>query len=91
MKDYFFLEGGVYGSAMDEIVRKCAYMCAPGMYTEKQKQRLEKIAKKHRCLSAGKRWEITMKMKMIDQIVYCVIFSAIGVVIGCACIAATIV
>ena len=49
MKDYFFLEGGVYGSAMDEIVRKCAYMCAPGMYTEKQKQRLEKIAKKHRC------------------------------------------
>lgn len=32
-----------------------------------------------------------MKMKMIDQIVYCVIFSAIGVVIGCACIAATIV
>ena len=54
MKDYFFLEGGEYGSAMDEIVRKCAYMCAPGMYTEKQKRRLEKIAKKHGC---AVRWE----------------------------------
>lgn len=31
-----------------------------------------------------------MKMNAIDQIVYCVIFTAIGVVIGCACIAATI-
>ncbi|OUM20021.1 hypothetical protein [Butyricicoccus porcorum] len=49
MKDYFFLDGGVYGSAMDEISRKCPAMLLPGIYSKKQKQRLEKIAKKHRC------------------------------------------
>lgn len=32
-----------------------------------------------------------MKMKIFDQIMYCIIFSAIGVVIGCAAIAMTIV
>ena len=54
MKDYFFLDGGAYGSAIDEIVRKCADMYTPGMYTEKQKRKLEKIAKKHGC---AVRWE----------------------------------
>lgn len=32
-----------------------------------------------------------MKMRIIDQIIYCIIFTAIGVVVGCASIAMVIV
>lgn len=49
MKDYFFLDGGLYGDAMEEISRKCAAMLVPGTYTDKQKRKLDKIAKKYRC------------------------------------------
>ena len=49
MQDYFFLDGGLYGDAMEEISRKCAAMLVPGTYTDKQKRKLDKIAKKYRC------------------------------------------
>lgn len=49
MKDYFFLDGGAYGDAMNEISRKCAAMLVPGTYTDKQKRKLDKIATKYGC------------------------------------------
>ena len=50
MQDYFFLDGGAYGdAAMNEISRKCAAMLVPGTYTDEQKRKLDKVAKKYGC------------------------------------------
>lgn len=53
------------------------------VYREAEAQIGENRKEARMCSPLGKGGGITMKMKMIDQIVQCVIWTAVGMIISC--------